>query len=131
VKTFLGLLAAALSCAASTAGTLTVTSTADNGPGSLRGLVVAASAGDVIQFDPSLNGQVILLASQINIIRELKIEGPGADKMAISGGNRTRIFFATAPLTLTGLNLKNGLGDGGALFCPARPSECRGMHLYR
>ena len=116
MKAFLGLLAAALSCASSTAGTLTVTSTADNGPGSLRGLIGAAAAGDAIQFDPSLNGQIILLASQINITRELKIEGPGADKMAISGGNRTRIFFATAPLTLAGLNLKNGLGDGGALF---------------
>src|SRR5207237_1895108 len=42
--------------------------------------------------------------------------GPGADKIAISGANRTRILLATAPLTLTGLTLKNGLGDGGALF---------------
>ena len=70
----------------------------------------------MIQFDPALNGQVILLATQINIPRELKIEGPGADKITISGGNRTRIFFATAPLTLAGLTLKNGLGDGGALY---------------
>ena len=70
----------------------------------------------MIQFDPSLNGQVILLASQIRVTRALNITGPGADKIAISGGNRTRIFLATAPLTLSGITLKNGLGDGGALY---------------
>jgi hypothetical protein len=116
VKVFLCLLAAALWCDASVAGTLTVTNTADDGPGSLRQLIGTAAAGDVIQFDPTLNGQVILLASEIKITRDLKIEGPGADKMTISGGNRTRIFSATAPLSLAGLNLENGLGDGGALF---------------
>lgn len=88
----------------------------DTGSGSLRATIAAAAAGDVIQFDPSLNSQVILLASQINVTRELRIDGPGADKIAISGDNRTRIFSATAPLILSGLTLKNGLGDGGALL---------------
>jgi hypothetical protein len=93
-----------------------VTTALDNGPGSLRATIATAAAGDAIQFDPALNGQVILLASQINVTRELRIDGPGADKIAISGDNRTRIFSATTPLTLTGLTLKNGLGSGGALF---------------
>jgi predicted outer membrane repeat protein len=116
VKVFPCLLAAALWCASSSGATITITSTTDNGPGSLRAGIGVAAAGDVIQFDPALNGLVILLATEIRIIRELKIEGPGPDKMTISGGNRTRIFFATAPLTLSGLNLKNGLGDGAALY---------------
>jgi hypothetical protein len=116
VKAFLCLLAGALSCVSSSASTLIVTSALDNGPGSLRDTIGAAAAGDVIQFDPALNGQVIALASQIRVTRELRIDGPGADKIAISGGNRTRILFVTAPLTLKGLTLKNGLGDGGALY---------------
>ena len=116
MKLILCFVAVALGCASSSAGTITVTSLADNGPGSLRASIGSAVAGDVIQFDPALHGQVILLTTQLNIPRELRIEGPGADKITISGGNRTRIFFATAPLTLTGLNLKNGLGDGGALY---------------
>ncbi len=116
MKAFFCLVAAALWCASSSAATITVTSATESGPGSLRDLIGAAAAGDVIQFDASLNGQVILLASQINVTRALTIEGPGADKITISGGSRTRIFSATAPLALTGLTLKNGLGDGGALF---------------
>ncbi len=82
----------------------------------MRAAIAAAASGDVIRFDPSLNGQDIVLASELSVTRELGIEGPGADKIAISGGNRTRIFFATAPLTLSGLTLKNGLGDGAALY---------------
>jgi predicted outer membrane repeat protein len=116
MRIFLCLVTTALWCASSSATTITVTSTADNGPGSLRALIGAGVSGDVIQFDPALNGQVILLASQISVTKALTIQGPGADKITISGGNRTRIFSATAPLTLVGLNLKNGLGDGGALF---------------
>jgi len=116
VKAFLCLLASAASCVSSFASTLTVTNAFDDGPGSLRATVAAAAAGDVIQFEPSLNGQAIFLASQINVTRELRIEGPGADKITISGDNRTRIFSATAPLTLTGLTLKSGLGNGGALM---------------
>src|SRR5205085_3561192 len=89
---------------------------ADTGAGSLRATISAAAWGDVIQFDPSLNGQTILVATQLSVTKALSIDGPGADMLAISGGNTTRIFFATAPLTLAGLTLKNGLGDGGALF---------------
>jgi hypothetical protein len=115
-KAFLCLLAGALPCVSSLAASLTVTSSLDNGPGSLRAAISAAAPGDVIQFDPSLNGQVILLVNQLTVSRAIKIDGPGADNLAISGGNHTRIMLATAPLTLSGLTLKNGLGDGGALF---------------
>ena len=82
----------------------------------MRATITAAASGDEIQFDPSLNGQTILVATQLSVTKTLSIEGPGADLLAISGGNTTRIFFATAPVTLSGLTLKNGLGDGGALF---------------
>src|SRR5216110_3325326 len=115
-RAFLCIVAGAVLSVSSSASTLTITSALDSGPGSLRATIAAAASGDVIQFDPSLNGQVILLASELSVTRELKIDGPGADQLAISGGNRIRIFSATAPLTLTGLTLKNGFGNGGALF---------------
>lgn len=115
-KTFLCLLASALGCVSISAETLTVTTSADNGPGSLRGQIAAAAAGDVIQFDPSLNGQAIILATSLNVTKALRIEGPGADKVSVSGADRTRIFSATAPLTIIGLTLRNGRGDGAALL---------------
>src|SRR4051812_37726006 len=115
MKAFLCLLAGGLSCVSSSASTLIVTSNADTGPGSLRATIGAAASGDVIQFDPSQNGQVILLSSELKVSRALRIDGPGADQLAISGGNRVRIFSVEAPLTLTGLTLKNGLGNGAAL----------------
>src|SRR3954468_14133240 len=116
MRAFLCLVAGALSCVSSSASTLIVTSSADSGAGSLRATISAAVSGDVIQFDPSLAGQAIVLASQLSVTKALTINGPGADQLAISGGNRVRIFSATAPLTLTGLTLQNGLGDGAALF---------------
>ena len=116
MKAFLSLLTGALSCVSSYAGTLVVTSSADTGPGSLRATISAAVSGDLIQFDPSLTGQTIVLATPLSVTKSLTINGPGADNLAISGGKRVRIFSATAPLTLTGLTLQNGLGDGAALF---------------
>src|ERR1044071_1239678 len=90
VKAFLCLFAGALSCVSSSASTLVVTSSADTGAGSLRATISAAASGDVIQFDPSLNGQTILVATQLSVPKTLSIEGPGADLLAISGGNTTR-----------------------------------------
>jgi hypothetical protein len=43
--------------------TLTVTSAADSGTGSLRAEIAAAQSGDTINFAPSLAGQTITLTS--------------------------------------------------------------------
>src|SRR5262249_46463146 len=43
--------------------TLTVTSPADSGDGSLRAIIAAAQSGDQIDFDQSLQGQTITLTS--------------------------------------------------------------------
>src|SRR5215831_15249170 len=43
--------------------TLTVTSPADSGDGSLRAMIAAAQSGDQIVFDASLRGQTITLTS--------------------------------------------------------------------
>ena len=98
---------------------VTVTTAGDNGPGSLRGAVLAANSGDVISFDPALNGQTITLTTgQIAITKSLTINGPGAANLAISGNNASRIFSITAATNITGLTFENGktTQNGGAIF---------------
>ena len=69
--------------------TLTVTSTADSGPGSLRAEIAAAQSGDTIVFDPSIAGTMIQLTSgELVINKSLDIEWQGAGPLTVSGHNR-------------------------------------------
>src|SRR5260370_23516299 len=73
--------------------TLTVTNPADSGAGSLRDAIAAAQSGDQIVFDTSIKGQTITLTSEpLAITQSLDIEGPAADKLAVSGNHASRIF---------------------------------------
>ena len=84
--------------------TLTVTSAADSGTGSLRYEIAAANSGDTINFAPSLAGQTITLTSgALAITKSLDVEGPGAAKLTISGNNASRVF-------------DGGTGEGGGLL---------------
>ena len=70
------------------ATTITVTSTTDSGPGSLRQALADANDGDVINFDPSLNGQAIRLTTSALVIDDnISITGPGPDLLAVCRGN--------------------------------------------
>jgi hypothetical protein len=72
---------------------ITVTSIADSGSGSLREAIATAQAGDTIQFDSSLANQTISLTSgQLNINKNLIVDGANASGLTISGNNATRIF---------------------------------------
>jgi predicted outer membrane repeat protein len=92
--------------------TLTVTSAADSGTGSLRADIAAAHSGDTIAFAPSLAGQTIQLTSdELFIDKSLTIQGPGAGLLAISGGNAWRVFEvrgSTTNVTLSGLTITQG-----------------------
>src|ERR1044071_2525667 len=104
MKPFL-LLLLLLVCAISFAGpnqaTLTVTTTADSGAGSLRDAIAAASNGDTIQFAAALNGQsVVLTSAELLINKNLTISGPGAGQLTVmrstAGGTPAfRIFEIT------------------------------------
>ena len=108
--------------------TLTVTSTADSGPATLRAEIVAANPGDTIVFalPPSPNGQTITLSSgELLLNKSLTIDGPGAGQLAISGGHNSRVFEVTGSgtnVTLSGLTITDGNGwspgifDGGAIL---------------
>lgn len=98
--------------------TLIVTSTNDNGPGTLRDTIAAANDGDTIQFDPALNGQIINLTSdELVINKNITIAGPGGDLLTVSrsSSNLFRIFHVMPGHTVTieGLTIQNGSGSGG------------------
>jgi hypothetical protein len=103
---------------------LTVTSTGDNGPGTLRDTIAAAAAGDTVNFDPSLDGQVITLSGEITLPQNVSIEGPGSDKLTITAGGQSRIFEITdvgaqAAVSISGLTLSDGSAvRGGAIDDP-------------
>ena len=93
---------------------ITVTNTADSGPGTLRQAIAASINGGMIDFDPSLNGKTITLTTQIGIARDITINGPGYNTLAINGNDQTRIFEITAGHTvaISGLRLRNGKAQG-------------------
>jgi hypothetical protein len=89
----------------------------DSGVGSLRDAIKHASSGDTIMFDPSLNGRTItLISDQLEINKNLDIEGPGANLMTISGNDRNRVFDISEgnTVTIAGLTVAHGrAGDSG------------------
>src|SRR5258707_1003738 len=72
------------------ATTLTVTSTNDGGPGSLRLTLVQAASGDTIDF--AISGTIVLTSGELLITNNLTLSGPGATNLAISGNNASRVL---------------------------------------
>src|SRR6266436_4820815 len=90
--------------AALRAATLTVTSPADSGPGTLRDQIAASNPGDTIGF--AING-VITLNSAISVGNSISVLGPGPSQLVISGNNADRIFVITAsPVFLSGITIR-------------------------
>jgi hypothetical protein len=92
-----------------------VTNTDDGGPvGNLRDDIAAAQPGDTTVFDPSLDHQTITLGGQqLEINKNLTIQGPGAGLLAISGNNQSRVFQVDAGtnVTISGLTIEGGVGQ--------------------
>jgi hypothetical protein len=104
------------------AATLTATSTADSGAGSLRDTIAAAIDGDTIQFAAALSGQAIVLTSaEIAIDKNITISGPGPSQLTVQrskviGTPFFRIFHVMPDRTVTieGLTISDGLAESGA-----------------
>jgi hypothetical protein len=96
--------------------TLTVLNNLDSGAGSLRAAITSAKSGDAIVFAPGLDGQTIKLTSgELAIKKSLDIEGPGADKLAVSGGDKNRVFDITSEgltVKIAGLTITHGRAGG-------------------
>jgi hypothetical protein len=99
--------------------TLTVLNALDKGAGSLRDTIGHAQDGDTVLFAPALAGQTISLTSdELAIKKSLDIEGPGADKLAICGGDKFRVFDIVnqgLTVTIAGLTITHGRGGGGGV----------------
>jgi hypothetical protein len=107
------------------AAVLTVMNTSDTGAagdGSLRGAIAASGVGDTIVFAPGLAGQTIMLMTgELVINHDLTINGLGADLLAVSGNNASRVFNITAgTVSISGLTIEDGqttnTQGGGAIF---------------
>ena len=93
--------------------TFTVTNLDNAGTGSLRQAVLSANASagaDLITFQEGLTGTIALTSGQLEIKGALTIQGPGADVLAVSGNNASRLFLANNGTTwaVSGLTLTNG-----------------------
>src|SRR5262245_44753182 len=103
--------------------TFSVLNLADSGPDSLRDAVMAANTSpgaDVIDFAPGLSGAIALTSGQLSITDDLTIDGPGADRLAVSGSDASRVFRIDSgvAVAIDDLTIKHGRADnnGGAIW---------------
>jgi len=117
---------------------VTVMNDHDSGAGSLRDAINNATSGEIIKFAPSASGTITLTSGSlmVNMI-DLTIQGPGSNKLTISGGGNFTdfILFSVLPPTdppapnfvpnkvnISGLTIangnaiSNGFGGGGGIL---------------
>ncbi|MBL8297241.1 MAG: hypothetical protein JNN30_02730 [Rhodanobacteraceae bacterium] len=110
------------------AATFTVANTADSGTGSLRDIIGQANnttGADTITFANTVTGTITLTSGSIDITEGLRVIGPGATRLTISGNNSSRIFRIhpaaasdVIAVDIAGLAFTNGSSadEGGAIF---------------
>lgn len=98
------------------AATITVTTTADSGAGSLRQGIADAASGDTIDFRGSVTGGIILTTGELVIDKSLTIQGPGAASLAVDGNGMSRVFRITGGNTveMSRLTIRNGSLSGSS-----------------
>jgi hypothetical protein len=96
----------------------TVTNTADSGPGSLRNAITTASNGEIIDFAPGLQGDILLTTGELVIDQNVTINGPGADRMTIKRGIATGFRIVNIrpgkTVTIKSLTIFGGYADSGS-----------------
>src|SRR5262249_41456749 len=88
-----------LSASAVFGNTITVVSTQDSGPGSLRDAIASAAPGDTIGFNVPLPA-TITVSTPLTFGPSVTISGPGSDSLAINGGDSVVVFLVNAGATL-------------------------------
>jgi hypothetical protein len=105
--------------------TFTVLNLADSGDGSLRAAVQAAETNpgpDAVAFAKGVHGTITLTSGELVISSDLAIVGPGADKLAVSGNNSSRVFDVIGgtnentrvTVSIAGLTISRGRDTIGA-----------------
>ena len=97
------------------ADTITVTTTADSGPGSLRQALADANDGDTINF--TVTGTIALTSDELAVDKSVTISGPGPTLLAVWGyvtlNAGIRVFHVTPNHTVTIEGLTISYGGGG------------------
>jgi CSLREA domain-containing protein len=82
----------------------------------LREAVAAAESGDNISFDTSLAGGTLTLGTEIEITKDLTIDGCGfTPPVQVSGGGVARVFAVSGGVTVAvdQVDIRNGHADNG------------------
>jgi hypothetical protein len=107
-----------LAAASVHANIITVTNTNDSGPGSLRQAMADANDGDIINA-AVVSGSIKLSSGELLVNKNLTINGPGAEKLAVENTRLSRVFEIASGeiVTISGLAINNGRSVvGGAIY---------------
>ena len=96
----------------------------DSGPDSLREAIAAANANpgaDLIAFAPAArDGAIALTSGELAITDDVRIDGPGAGRLAVSGSDASRVFRigSGAAVSIDDLTVTHGraVGQGGGIL---------------
>jgi fibronectin-binding autotransporter adhesin len=91
------------------AGTITVTSTADSGPGTLRAALASAATGDTIDAT-GIGGTILLTSGELLVSSSVTIVGPGAASLSVSQSATGNVFHVAPGQTasISGLTIAQG-----------------------
>src|SRR5262249_4359056 len=72
----------------------------------------SANPGDTVVFAANVTGTITLTSGPLNVNQNLTIQGPGANVLAVSGNNASKVFIIAASVTvsISGLTIQNGTG---------------------
>ena len=108
--------------------TFTVQNLADGGLGSLRAAITAANTipgADLIRFAPAArDGTITLTSGQLSITDDLILDGPGVNRLTISGNDASRVFSVSGSATdveIHDLTIAHGRATGTTVEGPFGP----------
>ena len=108
--------------------TFTVGNLADSGPESLRQAILDANdnpGADLIRFAPAArDGTITLTSGQLSITDDLILDGPGVNRLTISGNDASRVFSVSGSATdveIRDLTIANGRATGTTVEGPFGP----------